>query len=709
MKAIDTQRCAVRRSGKNLLVESPYWTVRHDLGAGGCWDSITFTHGGGENLLAGPVGGRIRCREPHPTSDSSSPYFYAEANDRHPDVRVTEGAEGPIVTVEGRYQLAKAPPAGAGVPRMLPIRFRRRYEYRLWGIVACELEVSCDEPCPGVVEVVVADIVLREGMTDALVRDNPDMGSSPDGTSPGKWLKLPNRSLAHAGDVAPAQATSFMNGLVPIHICCFQKGGEGLEFMPGSDLSQWNSNFCRQSGLGNYTLQPAWDNPDHTLISLAPYCLAYRRNPITLQGSYKLRYYIGLPSIKPRGTVSQPWFHVYADSRWLSDADLEKLARSGIKLVRFHNDYREEGPFWHDGVYPPYDPAGMAELRRIIDTSHRLGMKAITYVSVKEFHPESPDFPPNQAAWSKECGPEFKELHTWYGSGEFGQLMCLESGWLDFRKKSVDIILNDLPWDGLYFDWCTPHPCRHAKHVGGATHTDQDAFLDFMCWCRKRVGPDGIIMTHLSGLPQIVIENMSDVTTIHEEAAGASRPTNPAHFPVQCTFIPITPRFIHGWGFGPDQRRCAMVSLLQGHPALGPGSHLYSFWDGIAEFVKEYRFLSEIDFPKYKFAPATEGWVKTGDEEVFGAVWHRAGEAIVYLVNMSSRRVRGAAALDPMHVFDSVVRKLAVQRKGAGGAIKISALQLKTKGVPYTLKPFESCLITVTLPSRPTSRQTNRR
>lgn len=147
-----------------------------------------------------------------------------------------------------------------------------------------------------------------------------------------------------------------------------------------------------------------------------------------------------------------------------------------------------------------------------------------------------------------------------------------------------------------------------------------------------------------------------------------------------------------------------MVSLLQGHPALGPASHLYGFWDGIAEFLKEYRLLSEVDFPKYKFAPATDGWVKTGHSEVFGAVWYREGEAMVYLVNMSSRRVRGMAALDPAPMFGPGVarsaRKLSAQRQGAMLATEIPARQLKTKGVPYTLKPLESGLFRVTLPWR---------
>src|SRR6185295_11841057 len=154
-----------------------------------------------------------------------------------------------------------------------------------------------------------------------------------------------------------------------------------------------------------------------TALTFCPYCVAYRRNPTELKGTHRVRYYLGLPFIKKAAQIGSPYFHVATGSRWASDADLERVARSGVKLIRFHNDYREDGPFWHDGMYPPYDEAGMAHLRRVIDTTHRLGMKIIPYISVKEFHPESAGCKEHQEEWRQQAGPTFKELHTWAGSG----------------------------------------------------------------------------------------------------------------------------------------------------------------------------------------------------------------------------------------------------------------------------------------------------
>jgi hypothetical protein len=528
-------------------------------------------------------------------------------------------------------------------------------------------------------------------MTDALVRDNPDAGTMPDGTSSGKWMSV------------GTNRTTYMNGRVPLHMVVFEKGGEGLEFMPGSDLSKWNS-FVAGPPLGYYGVERDWDNPEHTLISIAPYCIAYRRNPIHIEGSYKLRYYIGLPFIKDRSAVGSPYMQCSANNRWLSDEQLETISRSGVKLIQFHNDYAERAPFWHDGVYPPYDAAGMAELKRVINTTHRLGMKIIPYISVKEFHPEATDYAANHEAWGRQISPSFKELHTWAGSGEFGQLMCLESGWLDFRKKSIETMLSDLPWDGLYFDWCTPHPCRHPDHMGGATHVDQDAFLDFMFWCRKRVGPDGIIMAHLSGLPQVVVENMADISLIFEDQMSTGRSIkSPLDFPVQCTFMPITPLHLCGWGRDKEEQRCAMLSLLQGHPPAPYGMQLCSPLDQEPKgLTREFRLFGGVDFTQYRFARASDQAVKNDKEKVFGAIWYRQGEALVYLVNLGDGEAQGKAKFDAALLVETAVassnKTLAVRPRGAKISQAIPARDLKTEGVPYALKPMESTLLQISVP-----------
>jgi hypothetical protein len=492
---------------------------------------------------------------------------------------------------------------------------------------------------------------------------------------------------------------------VPIHVVAFEKGVEGIEFMPQSDLSPWDTGLTPAAGLGYYGLIPGWGDPNSTILQIAPYCVAYRRNQISLRGTTHFKWYWTLPFVKKAVEVGTPPAHVGIGSRWISDADLERLAKAGVRLVRFHNDYRKDGPFWHDGQYPPYDAEGMAHLRRIIDKCHALGMKIIPYISVKELHPITEQWKQHGQEWAHVPGPTFKEVHTWAGSGEFGQVECLQSGWLGFRKESIETILSDLPWDGLYFDWETPHPCAHPGHMGGSLHTDQDAFLDFMFWVRKRVGPEGVILSHISGLPQIVVENMSTAALIYEDLYRPNVPM-PGEFEPQIEFMPIVPRMLCTTANSPETiRRNVMSPLLQGAPAY-MGWPPYFVAAGLEAAGSSATNLSlatleewelfGTDLSAYKFLPAMANPVKTGQSSVYGAVWFDGKEAWVYLGNLSAKPVRGQAAIKAdLPVLKNKRGPLAVRKSLPGGKSKelhLTASDLRTDGIPYTLGPWASAV-----------------
>ena len=644
--------------------------MEHDGRAGGCMTSVKFRHGSRKNLLAGPVSARVRTLDPHPTSDASSPFFFEEKFEPNPALTLETNPSGhPVVVAEGTLRLKTGESIG--------VRYRHRYEYRDWGLVACELEFICPEGRDDIVEVCALEMPLREGMTHAYVRDHPTCAPFSDLLGMGRWVDLRQTPRACAARY------------VPTHVVLFERGGEGIEFSAPSDLAAWDSGFNPDAGLGYYDIRPDYENPSHTVLGICPYCVAYRRNPTRLAGTRRIRYYLGLPSIKDRSKVFSAFLHAGTGSRWVSDAELEGMAARGVKLLRFHNDYREDGPFWHDGMYPPYDEAGMAELRRILATAHRLGMKAVPYISVKEFHPDTPGCRENQAEWRQQPGPAFPELHTWAGSGEFGQLMCLESGWLDFRKKSIDIILGDLPWDGLYFDWCTPHPCRNPHHLGNRIHTDQDAFYHFMFWARERIGPDGFLLTHLSGLPQVVVENMSDMTLIYEDQPYTSPYPEPGSFPVQCDFMPIAPRQLCGAAPAgtPHARRTIMSGLLQGHPAIlrAPADPFTE------ELLEEYAPFTDQPLARYRFLPASLAPIATGHERVYAAVWYTKGSAIVYIGNFSHEHVRGRFRLAPILLGRGVGRLVVFPvSRPRQKPIPLSASALEAEGVPYFLRPWDS-------------------
>ncbi len=553
---------------------------------------------------------------------------------------------------------------------------------RQWGLVTSELKIIPDRKIDEVLEVSAVAFSLRKGMTDLHVREHPACGGPSDLLGGGHWARIERGQTAYNQRYAPT------------HLCIFEKDVEGIDFAPSSDLADWDTQLTPDPGQSLTFV--ATDGEGETQVEVNPFCRAFRRVPITLKKkTYRFRMYWGLPFVKPRQQVSGKFFHSSIHSDWPTDVQLERLSGAGVKLVRFHCDYRDDAPFWRDGKYPPFDKMGMAELRRIIATSHRLGRKSVPDVSLKEFHPESPGYARNRRKWTQKPTPTSDGIHTWVRHGEFGHVMCMESDWLAFRKRACDIMLDDLPWDGLYFDWCCPHACMHGDHKSGEYHTDVDGYYDFMFYARNRVGPDGILLLHLSGLPYIVAENMSDLTLIYEDTQG--QVPMPTEFQSQCDFFPIVHRnLVMNTRDAVDTRKIIMGGMLQGHPAITqiPARDGRSF---PAAVLDEMEMFGREDLARYRFGRASDKPVTTGRDNVYASLHYAKGRALVYLGNCSEKSARGSFSFDPSCLGKvtrgkkaTVVRMLPRGKDRTVGTQSVASLN--KKGISYALKPWGSAL-----------------
>ena len=662
----------VKQHKKGITVRTNDWVVEHSAERGGAWTSVILNNGTGRNLLRKPLSSVIRF---HKVDGSEYGLFptYTEANETRPNLRLERTRDGfPIIVAEGAYKDEKGNP--------IPVGYRRRTEYHDFGLVWSTLEIMSDIGCDGVVHVRAFEAQLRDGLTDLYVREHPATAPNVDLLGGTHWYDLPRSG----------NATPFYSRYAPIHVICFERGVEGIEFFPGSELAQWDCNIKPEPGHGLYVVS---QSPEGTNVEFDPYCVAFRRVKIKLQGVQTYRMGIGLPSLKPRRHVHTGPFHAGTWSEWASDADIEKLAKAGVKLLRFHCDYRENGPFWHDGMYPPFDAAGMKELRRVIDTAHKFGMKIVPYISLKEFHPISPGFAENAYAWMHMASPFLDMIHTWIRSGEFGGVMCMRSAWLEFRKRSIDIILSDLPWDGLYFDWCTAHPCRHPGHGRGPYHTDIEECLDFLLYCRKRVGERGILFMHLSGLPSIVMENMADLAFIHEDQGGVF--PLPGRFPPQCDFMPITPRQLVG-GAAPGTEECRrfiMGGLLDGFPAC-TSVPIKDFGE---EMLAEMELFAGHNLLELEFYKASDYSVQTGHPDVFGAAWVGPDKLLIYVGNLSNAPREGKLKFaDAKEWFEGEISFQVEERTPKEKAVpkgQVTLAQLTGgQDMQYSLAPWSSCL-----------------
>lgn len=642
-----------------VAVSNEFWEVKHSKEHGGAIVSIVFAKGTGKNLLASPLSSHVKFMEPPKKNEMYASYFpYKEINDPKASLDVKRnGKDEIIVRSSGDYSDGKGKSAN--------VKFIRTVTYKKWGFAKNVLEIIAEGKVDKVVEVCALEANFRKGMNKAFVKHHPMLWQVLDFHGCG-WMDLPKQN--------------YTARCLPSYVAIIEKNVEGLEIFPGSDYFEWD-NLSGYQMQGYHTLGAG--EGGQTSLNLNAYCMAFRRVPITLNGRYILELNFGLPFVKNRNEIFCKTLQTGAGSDWPSDKDLKEIADGGVKLVRFHNDYREDGPFWHDGMYPPYDEKGMKELRRVIDTAHKLGMKAVPYMSLKEFHPESPGYLENYRQWQREETLSGEVSHTYFFSGEFGGLMCMKSGWLERRKKDADTILKDLPWDGLYFDWCCYHACHNLAHAVG-WHTDVNEFLDFVMWARERIGEKGVLYVHLSSTPSMICENMADLICVGEVSPAAL----PGEWEIEYGAVPIVQRLCAKWGLvGDALADMALSATLEGFP---PGIGVPMNKESRRMF-EEYKLFRDEKLDSYRFVAAGEKPVATGQKDVWANLYYSENGALIYTANLSHAPHSGSLQVDLKKWGVKGARLSWVIVDGVEkGEITIGVLS--SKGLPYDLKPHTSAL-----------------
>ncbi|MGD0088705.1 MAG: DUF6259 domain-containing protein [Planctomycetota bacterium] len=496
----------VEESG-GLRVTSAAWEITHLAAAGGAWASIVLKNGSGRNLLRAPAASALRFVRADPSCAAGAFSTFSERNEKSPRLRVESGAGGPVIVAEGTYRDEEGRP--------LPVGYRRRTEYHERGLSWTTLEIMSEAGCDGVVEVRALELPLRAGITECCVRLHPTQGGGADLLCAQCRFDLGSPPATCALPQGGRETAAFLSRYTPLQILCSARDpeAEGIELFPAAELAEWDCAFKPDLGLGLYSVARNEAGID---VLLSPYCLAFRRMGIRVQGNVKLRLGVAL-SLQPGVCIPQAPVSRIVRGLPCAEEELARLARAGVRLLRFEDRFREGAPFWRNGAYPPYAEAGMSELQGVIETAHRHEMKIVPYVSLKELHPETPAFAEHARQWMRTAAPSLDIVHNWVGSGESGACMCLKSGWSGYCKEYVDKILSGLAWDGLELDLATAHACCHPEHARGPFHSDVDNVLEFLKYCRQRLGKQGVLVLRTEGGDSFLARNFADVVTARSE------------------------------------------------------------------------------------------------------------------------------------------------------------------------------------------------
>ena len=640
--------CAVRKKDR-VIVRNKYVRCVHDLRSGGELTEAVILNGSGKNLFVKPQCTIVGIIE------NGSDHCYRSDAAAAEDFSLTENRGNPVLEFTCRL----ADPDGK---TLSGLTLRHRIEYTPQGEALHRETLSAARKIQNLGIVQIGTLYPAKRMdTLAVLPCNIEM-AVPYGSCC-RWYRL-------HGDAS----NPFMSRWVPNAMLVFQRGADGFQFVRGDDLASWESIGGTLPGFGMGLFRYRNDL-DAYEMRMAP--LDCRRPGQYLNKETVFEFSLAFPFVKKNivplspcsGNLLQP-ARGFAD-RWPTEDDFTRWEKAGVSLMRLHNDgdSLRNGIFWRDAAYPPYPPEEMKKMDRMLEAAHRHHLDAVPYFSLHEYHPEAAGFKRNAHQWGRIAEKDDDIIPSYASHGYFGFIMCLNSGWMEKRRDTIDEVLRNHAFDGVYYDWCNALECINPEH--GPHHWDFRKLIEHLLWTHERVGKDGVMYLHLTGNPNIAAENLAGLVLTEE--SGISRFSGEMFSP-HAHFLNICPRqvclMISENSPAADLKRYAMCALLNhttvssGHPVL---TEFYRNHAGMMKKTGQYCHHS---------APG-EGLCKTSDSNAVGmsAYWNK-DEAMLVLANLMDqpktveycfapemkKPLTGHISLKPLSIR-TVTRKLQKQKE----------------------------------------------
>lgn len=699
----DYQVARDEAAGK-LTLSTPYYRFVHDLRKGGVIESIRLTHGRAANLLVRPVETRVRLLVPE-QANANRPLrpgardVLSDINDPSPKISLGKDGRWDTVTVEARLLGADGADSGISV--------RTAYRYR-WGYVRVHKELVFAKAAK-----VLSASVLAATFDPSL----SDYGWRPAvseemGNGPHAWQ---NGQIREWGKLRPGTHFDlpFRARYVPRYLALVNHGVEGIEWFMSDNMAQFDYQMTGQPGTG-YCEMSAATSPLGIRVSIDAVNLPYnpwlkRGGYVELSGAYAFDYYLGVPVLE--GHAQKPWLHeslrgVRVDkATGITEDGIRKWADSGVRELTIHNDGDAygDGLFWRDGSYPPYPPDVMKKMDAMLGWCRKHGVRIAPYFSNHELHQSTKAFEEHGDEWGRKPDDQANLRPNYY----YGSHMCLKSGWLDHFKFTVDRILRNHAFDGVYYDWNVALYCNNPRHMGkessgvdgsrglGALaisptgHWDIDELVELCEWTRERVGPDGMFIIHNTLVPMFATENFSDHVVGMEFSYGRISTSMPPleDLPPEWAWAGARSRGVITTGTVADDapRRVFRLHALAG---LMTSVMPWRANQEAIEMAAKLRPLGDIE--RYRFEDWRNAAVSTDAKQVYSAVYSRPGEAWVLLGNFGDRARDVLCTVDAAKLPNALARVGSAEIVGGG---RIDAARLVSAGERITVPPADAVLI----------------
>jgi len=608
----------LKQSSKgDLIIRNEYWEVIHSVKQGGCIRSIRFFNGSGKNILISPV----------------VSYFAKYKQDGYRDIYEDSPK---IVILEDKPEIKKIKISGKlyEAKRKYTIgNYDYIYEYHQAGYIKTIRRYDIKKHTKGISQVGIGCMDLIPVLSEYGVRPSPHNQTAKDyhsqyKDSPIIWGKV----------LSTGYNPQYIDNFVSYYFCVFNRGVEGIEVFPGSNIDEWERQITEEKGYARFAIF-RYPQPDRISLVLEPFFSP--NHPRDIYGRYSFTSYIGLPHVKEK--LPRKYFSIGINNKpWPSDEDIKKWADKGINLVRLHNDYHygKGGSFWKDGMYPPYEKEEIKEMERVISTCHKYGVKIIAYFSICTLHPDTPAYKRHHEEWKRTITKEKKELIN-----EFGARMCLQSDFKEYLKSYIKQILSTYKFDGIYFDGDVSY-CNNSSH-GNDNHYGIEGFIDLLEWSRNFIGENGVLVIHQSLFPLIIAENLADEIVTMEEAKNEpycyTFPPDIEGFSPHCTFMNIAPRQICTslWLELKDKNSIKDLlskCILLNYSVYFSSNVSISSKDKFNEILNFFSTIAPLNLSEYRFMDYTKGIVVTDKDGCKGAVYFKEDSLIIIVSNITARK-----------------------------------------------------------------------
>ncbi len=684
-----------------LTLSTPFYSFTHDLHRGGALSAIRLTHGRAENLLAAPAGcGLTLADSPAGESENAverESHRYTDLNCKSPQIKVETLGKDVSVTVECPLLDTAGKACGVSV--------RTRWLYR-WGHVKIHREFIADSPVE-VRNLWVLDAVLDPSLTDYGYR--PALGEMMSSDLFG-WV---NGQIRQWGKIRPGTHLDLPLQMrhVPRYLVFANPGVEGLEWFVSDDLAQWDYQTTGTPGNGfcqaEASLAPRGIALHIYPLMLSDYYVLPEGGKTAIKGNWSFDYYLAVPVLS--GHAEAPWLNAAYKANggaWISADTVALLAEKGLATMHLHNDgdHLRDGLFWRDGSYPPYPSAEMKKMDRLISAIHKAGMKTAPYFSCHELYQSTPEFEQH----GKEWGRTVDDRANLRPNTTFGAHMCLKSGWLGGLEASIDRVLSNHDFDGVYYDWNIAMFCANPLHVGHSesdvapgvgsaalsplAHWDIDELIEFVEWSRRRVGPGGVVMLHNTLVPMFATENFADYVVGMEFSYGMLSESVPPEeeLPLEWNFAGARSRAVITYGLltgGASEklkRRFALTCLATG---VAP-------WPATLSDLEVFSVLKPLgrieDYRREDYRSAALS-LERGD--CLRSLYSRPGEAWVLLAEATGRDREIQVRLEPSRLPSPLGQNITAELIADGKTTRLDAASLCGDGASIPLAADSAVLL----------------